>query len=130
MMRRLPSGNEVDHARDHADAVEPLLGRVIVARPTLRDSDDALVRRHRAVDRTFRLFAPDEERRDHVRNDVADRHHRQVGALWERHRRPILIRGEPNERRVILRLDPGAQHIPIVKAEDFGDQLQAFAVGE
>ena len=44
--------------------------------------------------------------------------------------RPARRRAGLGRKRLALGLDPGGQHVPVLKAKDFGDQFKALAVGE
>jgi hypothetical protein len=66
---------QLQNGRDHADVVQIVALRVVLARIELRNEEDFLVAFHRGFERGNRTVAADKQRHDHVRenDDVAQR---------------------------------------------------------
>ena len=69
---------QLQHARERADGVDRVRRRIVVGGVLLRRQQNEGVRAHDFFERLDRLFAADEKRNDHVRedNDVPQRQHR------------------------------------------------------
>src|SRR5262249_8875070 len=74
---------QLQHARERADIVNSISGWVVVGGVLLRRQQNEGIRTHYFFEGLDRLFAADEERNDHVRenNDVPQRQHR-IGACF------------------------------------------------
>jgi len=76
---------ELEHVRQRADLVDRIGGRIVVRRIDLRRQQDVTVVLDHFLKRADRLFATDEKRDDHVREDdnVAQRQNRVgSGRAW------------------------------------------------
>ena len=85
---------QLQHARERADAVDGVSRRIVVRGILLRRQQDERIRTHHLFERLDRLLAPDEERHDHVRedNDVPQRQHR-IGLAFAGHERWLRFGG-------------------------------------
>jgi hypothetical protein len=116
---------EIDDARCDADAIEFLRRRILVAGTPLGDRQDALVACHGAVDGALGRLAAHEQRHDHLweEHEISQRHGRQAGRGGRKGSRL-------SSERLVFGLNPGTQDIPVMKAQDPGDQLQALTMSE
>ena len=69
---------KLQHGRERAGLIDGIGRRIVVAGVLLRGKQDVLVGVHDLLERVDRLFTPDEQRHDHVRehDDVAQRQDR------------------------------------------------------
>src|SRR3546814_14919010 len=63
---------KLEHGGDHADVVEIVALRIVLAGIELGDEEDFLVAFHRGLERGNRAVAADEQRHEHVRENRSD----------------------------------------------------------